>query len=214
MMKRTSLLLLVALGAVLGAPRDQEESRVSSSLPAEHRQGLPPVRVLETLDATVDAVISSKTVAAIDEAAAQVALLFGDVVEDVGDFVVDTVQDLPQTIDRVSQRVGDAVESGNERVVIVVKGVKRKVKDTQNMTMTTVDKVVDAFNTSQVVSSFQKLGETLATSFTRIVGFFWKWKKLTNKHKASVREYHAQQGHHRAGQETGRCHTRLCPSRE
>lgn len=60
--------------------------------------------------------ISSKTVAAIDEAAAQVALLFGDVVEDVGDFVVDTVQDLPQTIDRVSQRVGDAVESGNERV--------------------------------------------------------------------------------------------------
>lgn len=44
------------------------------------------------------------------------------------------------------------------QVVIVVKGVKRQVKDTQNMTMTTMDKVVDAFNTSQVVSSFQKLG--------------------------------------------------------
>ncbi|XP_069973054.1 uncharacterized protein [Penaeus vannamei] len=188
MMKRTSLLLLVALGAVLGAPRDQEESRVSSSLPAEHRQGLPPVRVLETLDATVDAVISSKTVAAIDEAAAQVALLFGDVVEDVGDFVVDTVQDLPQTIDRVSQRVGDAVESGNERVVIVVKGVKRKVKDTQNMTMTTVDKVVDAFNTSQVVSSFQKLGETLATSFTRIVGsIFNNMEKIDSAVAHSIR---------------------------
>ncbi|XP_037801621.1 uncharacterized protein LOC119596444 [Penaeus monodon] len=188
MMKCASLLLLVALGAAVGAPRDHEESRASSSLPVEHRQELPPIRVLETLDATVDAVINSKTVEAIDEAASQVALLFGDVVEDVGDFVVDTVQDLPQTINRVSQRVGDAVESGNERVVIVVKGVKRQVKDTQNMTMTTMDKVVDAFNTSQVVSSFQKLGERLASSFTRIVGsIFNNMEKIDSAVAHSIR---------------------------
>ncbi|XP_042887505.1 uncharacterized protein LOC122263208 [Penaeus japonicus] len=188
-MTPAALILLAALGAASGAPSDQQkESRVSSSLPAEHRQGLPPIRVFETLDATVDAVVNSKTVSAIDEAAAQVALLFGDVVEDVGDFVVDTVQDLPMTIERVSQRVGDAVQDGNERVVIVVKGVKRRAQDTHNATVATVDKVVDAFNTSQVASSFHKLGESIVTSFTRIVGsIFNNMEKIDSAVADSIR---------------------------
>lgn len=51
-----------------------------------------------------------------DAAAARLTTAVGQVVDDLGDFVVERVKDLPQTIKEVSDRVSHAVTEGSERV--------------------------------------------------------------------------------------------------
>lgn len=61
-------------------------------------------------------VLSSKTLSAVDEAAAHVTNAFGDIIDDLGDFVVQRVKDLPDTIKQVSDTVNKAVNDGREQV--------------------------------------------------------------------------------------------------
>lgn len=51
-----------------------------------------------------------------DEAAARVTNVFGDMIDDLGDFVVQRVKDLPATIKQVSDTVSQAVNEGREQV--------------------------------------------------------------------------------------------------
>lgn len=52
---------------------------------------------------------------AMDEAAASMTSAFGEIIDDLGDFVVQRVKDLPETIKQVSDTVSKAVNEGGEQ---------------------------------------------------------------------------------------------------
>lgn len=53
-----------------------------------------------------------------DEAAAKMTTAFGEIIDDLGDFVVARVKDLPDTIKQVSDTVSKAVNDGGEQVSV------------------------------------------------------------------------------------------------
>ncbi|CAL4165961.1 unnamed protein product [Meganyctiphanes norvegica] len=176
-MVRRLLLVLCLAWTTMGAPQYMEfgadrlaaAAGRASDLPMEHRQGQNG----HPVDKFVDRVLSSETASALDSAAARIATVFGDIVDDIGDFVVSSVDDLPETIDRVSQRVNDAVSQNGEKVVIIVKGVRNRVSSARNETAevahNTVSKVGNALETSEVLPSLVTLGERLGSTLERIV---------------------------------------------
>ncbi|XP_045102116.1 uncharacterized protein LOC123498765 [Portunus trituberculatus] len=166
-------ILLVAgvVVAVVAAPLE-ETGRDGSKLPAEHRH--PATQTPHPIEDIVEAVLTSETVNAMDEAAAKMTTAFGEIIDDLGDFVVARVKDLPDTIKQVSDTVSKAVNDGGEQVVIVVKGVRNRVQNhtaSAGTTMVkTVDRVATAANSSRTVASLQDLHQRMAVSFSRILG--------------------------------------------
>ena len=58
---------------------------------------------------------------AMDEAAAKMTTAFGEIIDDLGDFMVQGVKDLPDTIKQVSDTVSKAVNDGGEQVSLAKK---------------------------------------------------------------------------------------------
>ncbi|KAG7166274.1 hypothetical protein Hamer_G011103 [Homarus americanus] len=150
--------LAAAVVMVVVAAPSNKEGRESSQLPAEHRKGTPS-STPHPMEDIVDAVLTSETMAAVDEAAARVTTAIGGVIDDLGNFVVNSVKELPDAIREVSEKVNQAIAEGGEQVVIIVKGVKTKVTNgTATRTVTnTVDRVFQVANSSQTASSFKDL---------------------------------------------------------
>ncbi|KAK4320240.1 hypothetical protein Pmani_008891 [Petrolisthes manimaculis] len=153
-----------------------------------------PTTTPHPIEDIVHAVLQSDTVSAMDEAAARLTTAVGQVVDDLGDFVVDRVKDLPQTIKEVSDRVSHAVTEGSERVVIMVKGVRQEMQNhtagTGNTVTNTVDRVRTAANTSQTLASLQDLQERMTVSLTRIFGsLFVNLDKIDTAMADSIRQF-------------------------
>lgn len=171
--------ILFAAGAVvMVAAMPAEKGRDSANLPAEHRHPDPnpsqSAQAPHPIEDIVDAVLTSETMTAMDEAAASMTTAFGEIIDDLGDFMVQRVKDLPDTIKQVSDTVSKAVNDGGEQVVIVVKGVRRRMQNGTAVAGTTVvntvDKMADAANSSKTVASLQDLHQRMAVSFSRIIG--------------------------------------------
>ncbi|KAK8752990.1 hypothetical protein OTU49_001868 [Cherax quadricarinatus] len=183
-----------AVAAVVAAPGGKLEAREDSSvLPVEHRYTNTTSTTPHPVDDLMDALLQSETISAVDEAAARLTSAFGTAVEDLGDFVIGTVKDLPNTIRNLSSTVNKAVADGSERVVIVVKGLRNGVTDTtveagQRVT-NTVDRVYNAANTSQTVSSFKDLQERIAVTMGRIFAtFVFNLDKIDSAMADSIRQ--------------------------
>ncbi|RXG51752.1 hypothetical protein Avbf_04038 [Armadillidium vulgare] len=71
-------------------------------------------------------VLSSKTMEVVDKAASSMVKLAGGVVEDLGDFFVQTIDQLPKTIEKLSSAVGKAVEDAFASLVGKFIGVTYK----------------------------------------------------------------------------------------
>ncbi|KAK3881074.1 hypothetical protein Pcinc_014470 [Petrolisthes cinctipes] len=181
--------MVVMVVVVEGAPAAD-----SSHLHAEHRGPHPTTTTPHPIEDIVHAVLQSDTVSAMDAAAARLTTAVGQVVDDLGDFVVDRVKDLPQTIKEVSDRVSHAVTEGSERVVIMVKGVRQEMQNhtagTGNTVTNTVDRVRTAANASQTLASLQDLQERMAVSLTRIFGsLFVNLDKIDTAMADSIRQF-------------------------
>ncbi|XP_050720816.1 uncharacterized protein LOC127000798 [Eriocheir sinensis] len=168
MLARFLLAVGVVVVAVVAAPTEEK------GLPAEHRQSSTQAQTPHPIEDIMDAVLNSETVSAVDEAAAQVTSVFGEIIDDLGDFVVQRVKDLPDTIKQVSDTVSKAVSDGREQVVIVVKGVRNRVHNHTTAAVPTVvktvDRVANATTSSKTAASFQDLHQRMAVSLSRIFG--------------------------------------------
>lgn len=164
-----------AATVVMAAPGKPEAREDTTQLAAEHRKPVVSVTPHPVND-LVDALLKSDTMSAVDEAAARITSAVGEVVEDLGDFVVGTVKDLPNTIREVSTTVNKAMTDGSERVEIIVKRFRtRLVNETavaSKSVTNTVDRVHKAANSSQTVDSFMKLQERIAVTMGRIFASF------------------------------------------
>ncbi|KAK7070874.1 hypothetical protein SK128_007005 [Halocaridina rubra] len=166
------LALLCGAGLLTGAPTEQE-GRSSSHLPMEHRNKDPATHV-DVVAELFDAMFKSETASAIDEAASQIASSFGGIIDNIGEFVVGTVKQIPDTIDMISQGVDAAMKNGEKAVVIVVKGLRDTV---QNGTFVpilpsnqTVGQVFTAVNQSRTATTFEELDKRIRFNLGRIGG--------------------------------------------
>ncbi|XP_064122775.1 uncharacterized protein LOC135226990 [Macrobrachium nipponense] len=181
-MKMWSTLLAIMCGAGLigGSPVEQAEGRAASSeLPMEHR--LKDPSLFDILGEMTNTWLNSRTASALDEAASHLTKAVGGFVDNIGDFVVGKVKNIPSTIEKMTERVGEAVQDGGEQVMIIVKGVKRPSAFTSASTnstvslgsgaggaLQTVDRVFEAVNQSKTATSMQELDKSIRLSIARI----------------------------------------------
>ncbi|XP_066947774.1 uncharacterized protein [Macrobrachium rosenbergii] len=167
----TMLAILCGAGLVAGSPVEQGEARAASSeLPVEHR--LKDPNVFDILGEMADTWLNSRTASALDEAASHLTKAVGGFVDNIGDFVVGTVKDIPSTIEKMTERVGEAVQDGGEQVMIIVKGVKKSSTNSTGSlgsgALHTVDRVFEAVNQSKTATSMQELDKSIRLSIARI----------------------------------------------
>ncbi|XP_068210563.1 uncharacterized protein [Palaemon carinicauda] len=171
MMWSTMLAILCGAGLITGTPVEKADGRAASSdLPVEHRNKDP--HPLDVLGEMADTLLKSRTASALDEVASHFTKTLEGFVDNLGDFVVGTVKEIPSTIEKITERVGEAVQDGGEQVMIIVKGVRNSAKNSTTTLgsgpLLTVDKIFDAVNQSKTATSMQKLDDSIRLSIARI----------------------------------------------
>ncbi|KAL7637362.1 UNVERIFIED_CONTAM: hypothetical protein RMT77_012088 [Armadillidium vulgare] len=137
-----------------------------TDLKVEHRGlGTRPV------DVVMDKVLSSKTMEVVDKAASSMVKLAGGVVEDLGDFFVQTIDQLPKTIEKLSSAVGKAVGERREKVILS----NGSDQNQENIYLrNSTKKLATAVENSEFNNSLQKLEDAFASLVGKFIGVTYK----------------------------------------